>query len=200
MRTLLLMLTLSLGFLSGCASLNSFSSQVSSHGSWPADRQPGAYVFERLPSQTATPELTTQQTQLEDAARPALAAAGFTEAADPSLAKVVVQLASQVQVEARPPLDNFWYPYGRWGWGGFWGPGRGGIALGVNLEPPYVQMQVSVLMRDRSTHQVLYETRARHDRLGSVDARLYPLLFEAALKDFPLVAVSPRTVTLTPTK
>ncbi len=200
MRTLLLMLTLSLGFLSGCASLNSFSSQVSSHGSWPADRQPGAYVFERLPSQTATPELITQQTQLEDAARPALAAAGFTEAADPSLAKVVVQLASQVQVEARPPLDNFWYPYGRWGWGGFWGPGRGGIALGVNLEPPYVQMQVSVLMRDRATHQVLYETRARHDRLGSVDARLYPLLFEAALKDFPLVAVSPRTVTLTPQK
>lgn len=200
MRTLLLMLTLSLGFLSGCASLNSFSSQVSSHGSWPADRQPGAYVFERLPSQTATPELASQQTQLEDAARPALAAAGFTEAADPSLAKVVVQLASQVQVEARPPLDNFWYPYGRWGWGGFWGPGRGGIALGVNLEPPYVQMQVSVLMRDRSTHQVLYETRARHERLGSVDARLYPLLFEAALKDFPLVAVSPRTVTLTPTK
>lgn len=200
MRTLLLMLTLSLGFLSGCASLNSFSSQVSSHGSWPADRQPGAYIFERLPSQTATPELATQQTQLEDAARPALAAAGFTEAADPSLAKVVVQLASQVQVEARPPLDNFWYPYGRWGWGGFWGPGRGGIALGVNLEPPYVQMQVSVLMRDRSTHQVLYETRARHDRLGSVDARLYPLLFEAALKDFPLVAVSPRTVTLTPQK
>lgn len=200
MRTLLLMLTLSLGFLSGCASLNSFSSLVSSHGSWPADRQPGAYVFERLPSQTATPELASQQTQLENAARPALAAAGFTEAADPSLAKVVVQLASQVQVEARPPLDNFWYPYGRWGWGGFWGPGRGGIALGVNLEPPYVQMQVSVLMRDRSTHQVLYETRARHERLGSVDARLYPLLFEAALKDFPLVAVSPRTVTLTPTK
>lgn len=200
MRTLLLMLTLSLGFLSGCASLNSFSSQVSSHGSWPADRQPGAYAFERLPSQTATPELATQQTQLEDAARPALAAAGFTEAADPSLAKVVVQLASQVQVDVRPPLDNFWYPYGRWGWGGFWGPGRGGIALGMHMEPPYVQMQVSVLMRDRSTHQVLYETRARHERLGSVDARLYPLLFEAALKDFPLVAVSPRTVTLTPTK
>lgn len=200
MRTLLLMLTLSLGFLSGCASLNSFSSQVNSHGTWPADRQPGAYIFERLPSQTATPELATRQTQLEDAARPALAAAGFTEAADASLAKVVVQLASQVQVEARPPLDNFWYPYGRWGWGGFWGPGRGGLALGVHMEPPYVQMQVSVLMRDRSTHQVLYETRARHERLGSVDARLYPLLFEAALKDFPLVAVSPRTVTLTPTK
>jgi hypothetical protein len=200
MRTLLLMLTLSLGFLSGCASLNSFSSQVSSHGSWPADRQPGAYTFERLPSQTATPELATQQTQLEDAARPALAAAGFTEAADPAQADVVVQLASQVQVEARPPLDNFWYPYGRWGWGGFWGPGRGGIALGVNLEPPYVQMQVSVLMRDRRNQTILYETRARHDRLGSVDARLYPLLFEAALKDFPLVAVSPRTVTLTPQK
>ncbi|MEK8086884.1 DUF4136 domain-containing protein [Aquabacterium sp. A3] len=200
MRALLLTFVLSLGFLSGCASLNTFSSQVSSHGTWPADRQPGAYVFERLPSQTATPELTQQQAALEDAARPALQAAGFSEAAEPALAAVVVQLASQVQVEARPPMDNFWYPYGAWGWGGFWGPGRGGVALGLRLEPPYVQMEVSVLMRDRASHTVLYETRARHDRLGAVDERLYPLLFEAALKDFPLVAVSPRTVTLTPQK
>lgn len=180
--------------LSGCASLNQFSSQVSTHGSWPQGRAPGSYAFERLPSQAAQPAL---QDQLEAAARPALQAAGFTEAPDAKQASVVVQLAAQVQVEPRPPLDNFWYPYGRWGWGGFWGPGRSGMALSLHMEPPYVQMSVSLLIRDRQTHDVLYETRARHDRLGAVDARLYPLLFEAALKDFPQVAVSPRTVTLT---
>ena len=200
MRALLLGLTMAASLLSGCANLNSFSSQVSSHGQWPAQRAPGSFAFERLPSQTATPELTAKQQQLEDAARPALQTAGFTEASEASKANVVVQLASQVQVEARPPMDNFWYPYGVWGWGGFWGPGRGGVALSMHMEPPYVQMEVSVLIRDHRSHEVLYETRARHDRLGSADVRLYPLLFEAALKDFPLVAVSPRTVTLTPSK
>lgn len=180
--------------LSGCASLSQFSSQVSTHGTWPQGRAPGSYAFERLPSQAAQPDL---QDRLEAAARPALLAAGFTEATDTSLASVVVQLAAQVQVEPRPPLDNFWYPYGRWGWGGFWGPGRSGMGVSLHMEPPYVQMAVSLLIRDRQTHAVLYETRARHDRLGAVDARLYPLLFEAALTDFPQVAVSPRTVTIT---
>lgn len=180
--------------LSGCASLSQFSSQVSTHGTWPQGRAPGSYAFERLPSQAAQPDL---QDRLEAAARPALQAAGFTEAADTGQASVVVQLAAQVQVEPRPPLDNFWYPYGRWGWGGFWGPGRSGMGVSLHMEPPYVQMAVSLLIRDRQTHAVLYETRARHDRLGAVDARLYPLLFEAALTDFPQVAVSPRTVTIT---
>ena len=45
-------------------------------------------------------------------------------------------------------------------------------------------------------NQALYETHAKLGRLGAVDDRLYPLMFEAALKDFPHQAVSPRAVTV----
>ena len=39
--------------LSGCAAINSVSSEVSSFGDWPADRKASTYAFERLPSQQA---------------------------------------------------------------------------------------------------------------------------------------------------
>ena len=61
----------------------------------------------------------------------------------------------------------------------------------MQFEPPYVQMQVDLLIRDKRSSQVLYETHARHDRVGAADDRMFPYLFEAALKDFPLQAISP---------
>ena len=39
--------------LGGCAGISTVSSNVSSFGEWPADRKPGTYAFERLPSQQA---------------------------------------------------------------------------------------------------------------------------------------------------
>jgi hypothetical protein len=39
--------------LSGCASLNTVVSDVSSYGQWPTQRKPNTYRFERLPSQQA---------------------------------------------------------------------------------------------------------------------------------------------------
>ncbi|HEY0584656.1 MAG TPA: DUF4136 domain-containing protein, partial [Pseudoduganella sp.] len=64
--------------LAGCASLNTLQAQVASYGTWPAQRKPGTYAFERLPSQQARADA---QQRLEDAARPAIEAAGFTAAA-----------------------------------------------------------------------------------------------------------------------
>ena len=58
-------------------------------------------------------------------------------------------------------------------------------------------INVDLLIRDRRSNQVLYETHAVHDRQNTVDLGLLPYLFEAALKDFPNPAVSPRTVTVT---
>ncbi len=182
---------------SACAGPRSVTSQVSSYGSWPTERQPGAYVFERLPSQQTQPEL---QDQLEAAAQPALAAAGFKLVDKAELADVNVQVAAHARIDPRSYHDPFWGPFGPWypGVGGWWGGGgRGGVSFSMALEPPYVQMTVDVLIRDRKGGQVLYETHARHDRVGTADARLYPYLFEAALKDFPQPAVSPRTVTVT---
>jgi hypothetical protein len=190
-----------LAMLSGCAGLTEVTSTVNSFGQWLEGRQPGAYVFERLPSQQNRPDL---QDQLEAAARPALAAAGFKPAAEPQQADVSVQVSSQLQIDQRPRYaDPFWgpYPYGypgpRSSIGAWWGTGyRGGLSMSMTFEPPLVRMQVDVLIRDRHNNQVLYETHAMHDRLGVADPALYPYLFEAALKDFPRQAVNPRTVTV----
>ena len=70
---------LAVGLLGGCAALNNVRSEVSTFGEWPAARKPGAYAFERLPSQQSQAD---QQAQLEALARPALAAAGFQPVAD----------------------------------------------------------------------------------------------------------------------
>ncbi|MDE2077238.1 MAG: DUF4136 domain-containing protein [Burkholderiales bacterium] len=180
--------------LSGCASINSVTSQVSSYGSWPEGRQPGRFVFERLPSQATQPAL---QNQLEAAALPQLEAVGFKHVADAAQADVSIQVGAQVHIDPRRrTYDPFWGPWGP-GWGGWWGTGGSGISLSMTMEPAYVEMQVDVLIRDRHTNQVLYETHAQHDRLGTADDRLYAYLFEAALKDFPRQAISPRSVTVT---
>jgi len=185
------------GWLAGCAGVSAITSQVSSFGQWPAGRQPGLYTFERLPSQQSRGEW---QDKLEAAAQPALAAAGFELAKEAGQADLTVQVASQVQTDPRPRYDPFWGPYGPWGRGGvggWWGGrGRGGLSMSFAVEPPHVQTQVDVLIRDRRNNQVLYETHAKLDHIGAADDRLLPYLFEAALKDFPHQAVSPRAVTI----
>ena len=193
-RWLLALWCLSALWLAGCAGSPNVVSQVSSYGSWPQGRAPGAYVFERLPSQQAQAGL---QDRLEAAAEPALKAAGFRKVARPDLAEVSVQLSAQNREDPSMRYDPYWGG-GRFGWGGWWGSGGfGGIGLSMRMEPTWVQMQVDVLIRDRRSNQVLYETHAVHDRQNTVDLDLLPYLFEAALKDFPHPAVSPRTVTVT---
>ena len=39
--------------LAGCAALNTMPAEISTWGDWPADRKPGRYAFDRLPSQAA---------------------------------------------------------------------------------------------------------------------------------------------------
>lgn len=176
--------------LTGCAGLNNVTADVSSFGSWPAARKPGTYAFERLPSQKAHP---LEQDALEQAAIPAIEGAGFIpEAADK--AEVLIQVSAQTQVRPSPYDD----PYGpRFGIG--WGMGSwsryGGVGLGMSMEPPWWQLQVDVLIRDRASHEILFETHARHERAGSVEGLAAPL-FRAAMTDFPLPAVSPRPVTV----
>jgi hypothetical protein len=200
MSTLRLSLAVAAAALAtGCASLNQVSSDVVGYGAWPAGRAPGgSYVFERLPSQQA--ELTLQQ-QLEDAARPALAQAGFTPAADAAQAGVSVQIGMRnVRYER---LD---YPWpGPWGgpWGpaftvpgrrypGFWGSPWGPAWWGPSYYSPWYEREVSVLVRDRSGGQVLYEGHARSDGALSGGTALFEAMFRAALTDFPQGNPSPR--------
>ncbi|WP_235970968.1 DUF4136 domain-containing protein [Azohydromonas caseinilytica] len=185
--------------LGGCAALNQVSSDVVAYGAWPAGRTPGSYVFERLPSQQA--ELTLQQ-QLEDAARPALAAVGFTPAADPAQAGVSVQVSLRNTRYER--LDYGWGPWGGpwgpgWGWPGYyrypywaspWGPGW----WGPPMSSPWYEREVGVLIRDRNGGQVLYEGHARSDGALSGGTALFGAMFRAALQDFPQGNPTPRRV------
>lgn len=176
--------------LAGCAGLRTINAEVSSFGTWPAGRTPGTYAFERLPSQQARAH---DQAAIEAAAAPALAAAGFKPAAVEA-ADVLVQVAASTRVRPSPFAD-YYGPRGRWGWGlgGMWGgPGWG---FGMSYEPPWTELQVDLLIRDRRSHAALYESHASWETAGGVGGLMGPL-FEAALKDFPGPAVSPRTVTV----
>lgn len=217
---LLLCLMLCGLWLGGCAGPTELRTEVSTFGNWPAERKPGPYVFERLPSQDSQP---AQQAELEAAAQPALAGVGFSLASKPEQARYKVQLGLQVQVDRRPRYDPFLYPYRSHGaypyahgpvyrvppkpgqparlvypaMGGWWGSGgHGGLAFSMSMEPPWVQMQVSLLIRDARSNQVLYETRATYDRMGTPDTALLAPLFKGALQDFPLAPAGPRTVTV----
>jgi hypothetical protein len=188
--------------LAGCASFSSLTSQVTSHGDWPAGRVAGSYAFERLPSQQADPE---PQQRLEDAARGALAAAGFVAAADPAGADVRVQLGARVSALARSPFDDpFWVggvgrpfwsggPFGRHRHPG-WGPGLGAGWYGSPF--PRYEHEVGVLIRDRRSGTPLYQAHASNDGLSAELDSVLPAMFSAALKDFPQAVPNPRSVTV----
>jgi Domain of unknown function (DUF4136) len=181
--------------LSGCAAMNSLSSDVSSHGQWPAERRASmSFVFERLPSQQEQPE---RQALLEDAARPALEAAGFRPAADPAAADYSVELGARVSGDDRVYLSE---GFGPWGWHGFYRRSRFGLGLGHGpywgggWATPVYEREVLVLIRDRRSGRTVYETRASNQGSSSAINALLPAMFAAALKDFPSAGMNPRRV------
>ncbi|MFL6662912.1 MAG: DUF4136 domain-containing protein [Rhizobacter sp.] len=198
MKFVPLMVTASLG-LGGCAAMHSFDSDVSSYSDWPAGRQPSTYAFERLPSQEARPEI---QRMLEDAARPAVEAAGFKAAADLNTADVTVQLGARITGYDGSP---FYYPYG---WrGGFNWPyhyGYGGHIYyggGWRYGWPYYyddhyQREAALLIRDRTTGQPLYEANAVSYGFSSMVETALPAMFTATLREFPKGEAKPHRVSV----
>lgn len=181
-----------LGLLVGCAGMNTLGSEVSSFGEWPAGRKPGSYVFERLPSQEAQPD---SQKILEEAARPALEAAGFQPAANAASADVLVQVGARVsRTEVSPWADPFW-------WRGPYRPGLYGSPwIGPRWHPLWredltrIEREVALLIRDRATGKPLYETRALGGGSYSPTPVILRAMYDAALKDFPAVGLNPRVV------
>lgn len=191
--------------LGACSGVSTVSIDVSSQGQWPGDAKPGSYAIERLPSQQANAD---EQARIETAALPALAAAGFTSA-PAEQADVLVQVGARAfDVLRRDPFASpFYWRTDWWHYGGyrplfygsrFYGPGfyRHGYAGYSGYDTVEVQREVAVLIRDRRSQKILYETRATYLQRWNDDA-LLPAMFEAALKDFPKTALSPRTVVVT---
>jgi hypothetical protein len=181
--------------LAGCAAMNSVDSSVATFGTWPADRTPGTYAFDRLPSQEANPQ---RQQAIENAAAQALATAGFRPAADGARPAVTIQIGARIErFEASPWDDPFWFRgRGRFGypgaWGGpFYGPGdgfygrRGGPWAPWPAQPDVYLHEVALLIRDGETGKPLYETRASTDGHYDGGDRMLAAMFDASLKDFP---------------
>jgi hypothetical protein len=183
---------------SGCAALNTVTSEVATYGDWPAGRQPGRYVFERLPSQQARP---ARQAELEAAAARALEAAGFTAAPDAAQADVIVQIGARIsRTEISPWDDPFWWRWGAGYWRSpMWRPTHR-AAYYANFNAGWYtryERNVALLLRDRVAGTPLYEAHAQTDGTTSGDNALLAAMFEAAMKDFPANgATNPRQVSV----
>jgi Domain of unknown function (DUF4136) len=181
--------------LAGCAALNAVTSEVTSFSEWPADRKQGSYAFERLPSQKANAQ---RSAQLEEAAARALEKAGFTPAADPARADVIVQVGARIsRTEVSPWDDPLW-----WRWGGgywrspYWRGARWPYYAGFHSDwYSRYERTVAVLLRDRASGTPLYEAHAQTEGGSVGDAALLSAMFEAALTGFPATgANNPRNV------
>jgi hypothetical protein len=191
-----------LALLGGCASLHQVSADVATFGDWPAGRRGGSYAFERLPSQQTAADASRQ---LEDAARPALAMAGFAPAAEGAEPDLLVQVGARTsRTDLSPWDDPLWWP-GGWGLGwrhGYHGAWRGaywgGPVWGGTLvySTPRYDHAVALLIRDRASGRPLFEAHASSEGFQrSLRPMLQPL-FTAALTDFPTGATAPRRVTV----
>lgn len=177
--------------LSGCAAMRSISSEVSSFGEWPPERQAGTYAFERLPSQQAQ---AADSDMLEAAATAALAKAGFKPVAAGQQPDVLVQVgARDARYVVQPWDDPLWWRGGFGYWRhGPWASPRWGISMRYDF--PRYESQVAVLIRDRATGKPLYETRAATEGNVRAGSLTYGALFSAALMDFPRLGMNPRRV------
>ena len=177
--------------MSGCAGVPTLTSEVSTFGEWPAARKAGTFAFERLPSQQAKADV---QAQLEAAARPALAAAGFQPASAGTEPEVLVQLGLRsARQDPSPWSDPLW-------WRGGYGVWRHNPWVGIRWSPQWqdewrrIDREAAVLIRDRASGKPLFEARATSDSSATGTAAGLRALFSAALKDFPATGINPRDV------
>lgn len=181
--------------LAACAALNTLRAEVASYGDWPAERKPGTYAFERLPSQQARADA---QQRLEDAAHPALEAAGFVAAAPGAAPDVLVQLGARITRYERSPWDDpLWWRggFGHWRTRPFLAPYPPHWAY-YRSEPTRYDREVALLLRDRANGTPLYEARASSEGMTSGGDEVLSAMFRAAMTDFPRSGSAPHSVSV----
>ncbi len=165
--------------LTGCSGLRLVDSQVNAFApvSVPAGSR---YRFERLPSQQTQPDA---QVQLETMAEVALAKVGLTR--DDQAARYSVQVSAtqraQQTVLDRPALG--WHLGWMFGNGGM-AVGGGGLFPGLDQRTSYWR-EVGLIIRERATQTVVFESRATHDGPWSDSDAVLPAMLDAALQGFP---------------
>lgn len=194
------MAALALSWLTGCASMRLIDSDVVSVAAAPPGMslQGAKYRFERLPSQVHNPEAGLAEQQ----AQAAMTAVGLVR--DDAAASLSVMVGfSGTQYLADPwgrPLGTGWTPYGSIAVGSGFGRNFGshvGLGVGMRFPPPtQYRREVSVVMRDLKSGQVVYETRASHAGPWSDSVPIFATLFQAALANFPNPPAGPRRVNI----
>jgi hypothetical protein len=176
---------MALTFLTGCASMRLIDSDVVSVAAVPPGMslQGAKYRFERLPSQVNNPEAGLAEQQ----AQAAMTAVGLVR--DDAAASLSVMVGfSGSQYPADPwgrPLGPGWTPYGSIAIGSGLGS-HIGVGIGMRFPPPtHYRREVSLIMRDLKTGQVVYETRASHAGPWSDSVPIFATLFQAAMANFP---------------
>jgi hypothetical protein len=174
--------------LTGCSTLRAVDADVQSFSSLSALPPQAAFRFERLPSQQATPQRVAE---LEAMAERVLVKAGLRR--DDAGALYAVQIGARVGREDRVDWPDAWW------YGGF--PGQRYSRLGPWSSTwlhttPWFQREVSLLMRDLRSAQVVYETHASQEGSWSDNRRILPALFDAALSDFPAAPAGVRKITI----
>ena len=188
-KTLTALLFIAL-LLTGCTGMRLVDSQVSSFA--PVSVPAGSYYrFERLPSQQADPG----QARLESMTRQALAQVGLNHddrAARYSVQVSATQRAQQTLLYHRPAM----------GWNMGWMFGHGGISVGSGMlfngmdTRTSFWHEVGLIVRERSTQAVVFESRAVHDGPWSDSDAILPAMLDAALQGFPNPPAGERRVNI----
>ena len=176
-----------LAFLTvGCSTIRVVDSDVSAFYQWSAaPPAPGTtYRFEKLPSQRV---VGAQQDYVENLARTALAKVGMQEGAAASYS---VQVTVNTLVVERFSPDTLGYDgFGFATPGVFLGGGSHGASLGLSFpmrySEPYYRRELSLLMRDLASNQVVFETRAVSEDVQGDTLRILSAMLDAALRGFP---------------
>ena len=183
--------------LSACSGMRIVDSDVTAFPAWnTAPPGPGtAYRFERLPSQQLP---NMQQDRIEQIAAASLAKVGMV--LNPAAARLSVQVVLNTQSGQR-------YPDGTMSGGGpgvFLGAGNFGSSVGLSFPlggfggggfgNPYYQREVRLSMRDLTSQNVVFETRAINDGPWGDAFAVLPAVMDAALLGFPQPPVGTRRV------
>ncbi|WCM93887.1 DUF4136 domain-containing protein [Acidovorax sp. NCPPB 2350] len=200
LRLRCLFLLLAAALLAGCSTTRTVDSAVSSYSTLQALPAPPTYRLERLPSQQAQ---AAQFAAIEAQAQQSLARVGLQR--DDANARLVLQIGASASTTWPASWPYYGPSYPAWGWGlGWGGPGRWGWGMGgswmVDRPPTLYRREVSLVLRDAGTQQIVYETSAVHEDVWTSDPSIFGILFDAALTGFPQPPAGPRQVrtTLTP--
>ena len=183
-------------FMTGCSTVQVVESDVTAFYRWTAAPPgPGTpYRFERLPSQQV---VGAQQDTVEGLARTALARVGMEP--NPAAARYSVQVMVATQVIERVHYNGVGYDgFGFPAPGVFLGGGNRGAALGMSFpmlySDPYYRRELTLLMRDLGSGQVVFETHASSDGVQYETLAVLSAMLDAALNGFPQPPAGPRRI------